>query len=222
MQEFIRTVDTIEAFKFKISVMENELKNCNDKLEDKTKYLNNTVKEYESIKYSGNNEELSAKTYKLFGRLCLFGSVVCFLSLWVVYRNMGFLPEIIPLTAAMLGLLFLSIKCKKKSTYLFGVAQTERLEAEERRRKLSSHIQKLTREINELKATIFQKEQDMNVEKEKYFTHMTNQQELLEKEVHAISNYSNEAKDTKECPQCAETVKAKAKICRFCNYKFEE
>ena len=24
-------------------------------------------------------------------------------------------------------------------------------------------------------------------------------------------------KDTKECPMCAETVKAKAKICRFCN-----
>ena len=27
--------------------------------------------------------------------------------------------------------------------------------------------------------------------------------------------------DTKECPMCAETVKAKAKICRFCNYRFE-
>jgi hypothetical protein len=27
--------------------------------------------------------------------------------------------------------------------------------------------------------------------------------------------------DTKECPMCAETVKAKAKICRFCKHKFE-
>lgn len=26
--------------------------------------------------------------------------------------------------------------------------------------------------------------------------------------------------DTKECPRCAETVKAKAAICRFCNHEF--
>lgn len=29
------------------------------------------------------------------------------------------------------------------------------------------------------------------------------------------------AERTKECPQCAETVKLKAKICRFCNHVFE-
>lgn len=28
--------------------------------------------------------------------------------------------------------------------------------------------------------------------------------------------------ETKECPQCAETIKLKARVCRFCNYKFEE
>lgn len=28
--------------------------------------------------------------------------------------------------------------------------------------------------------------------------------------------------DTKECPQCAEVIKAKAKKCRFCGYIFEE
>ena len=28
-------------------------------------------------------------------------------------------------------------------------------------------------------------------------------------------------KDTKDCPMCAETVKAKAKICRFCRHEFE-
>ena len=27
--------------------------------------------------------------------------------------------------------------------------------------------------------------------------------------------------DTKECPRCAETIKAKAKMCRYCNYEFE-
>ena len=27
--------------------------------------------------------------------------------------------------------------------------------------------------------------------------------------------------ETKECPMCAETIKAKAIVCRFCNHKFE-
>ena len=31
----------------------------------------------------------------------------------------------------------------------------------------------------------------------------------------------NTIKDTKECPMCAETVKARAKICRFCRHEFE-
>ena len=31
---------------------------------------------------------------------------------------------------------------------------------------------------------------------------------------------STDTADTKECPMCAETVKAKAKICRFCQHKF--
>jgi len=31
----------------------------------------------------------------------------------------------------------------------------------------------------------------------------------------------NTIKDTKECPMCAETVKEKAKICRFCRHEFE-
>lgn len=26
--------------------------------------------------------------------------------------------------------------------------------------------------------------------------------------------------DTKECPKCAEIIKLKAKVCRFCDYKF--
>lgn len=30
-----------------------------------------------------------------------------------------------------------------------------------------------------------------------------------------------DASDTKECPRCAETIKAKAKMCRYCNYEFE-
>lgn len=35
-------------------------------------------------------------------------------------------------------------------------------------------------------------------------------------------NADNTEGDSKECPQCAEKVKSKAKICRFCSYKFSE
>ena len=32
----------------------------------------------------------------------------------------------------------------------------------------------------------------------------------------------NNFQDTKECPMCAENVKAKAKICRFCRFEFDQ
>lgn len=35
------------------------------------------------------------------------------------------------------------------------------------------------------------------------------------------SNYTSPM-DSKECPMCAEMVKKKAKICRFCGYKFDQ
>lgn len=62
----------------------------------------------------------------------------------------------------------------------------------------------------------------INETKRNYEQHMLNQQELITSEVESLRQYNNSGYDTKECPQCAEIVKAKAKICRFCNYKFEE
>jgi len=43
---------------------------------------------------------------------------------------------------------------------------------------------------------------------------------LLEQgnEITAISTENN----SKECPRCAEIVKLRAKVCRFCNYEFED
>ena len=33
---------------------------------------------------------------------------------------------------------------------------------------------------------------------------------------------NNDGRKTKKCPSCAEIIMEQAKVCRFCNYKFEE
>ena len=39
---------------------------------------------------------------------------------------------------------------------------------------------------------------------------------------YVAKNTESISEDTKECPMCAETVKAKAKICRFCRHVFDD
>ena len=43
----------------------------------------------------------------------------------------------------------------------------------------------------------------------------------LKEEEKEEEEYQEEIPGNKECPMCAETVKAKAKICRYCKYEFE-
>jgi hypothetical protein len=44
---------------------------------------------------------------------------------------------------------------------------------------------------------------------------------LKEEEQEEEQEYLEVISENKECPMCAESVKARAKICRFCNYEFE-
>jgi len=55
-----------------------------------------------------------------------------------------------------------------------------------------------------------------------YNEHMLNQVELLEEEIqvkHQIAQ--GHRQDEKECPKCAETIKFKALVCRYCGYHLE-
>jgi hypothetical protein len=44
---------------------------------------------------------------------------------------------------------------------------------------------------------------------------------LKKEEEEEEGEYQEAISGNKECPMCAETIKARAKICRFCDYKFE-
>lgn len=51
---------------------------------------------------------------------------------------------------------------------------------------------------------------------------VTYQRQRIAEHDPAIQNSDAPGADTKDCPQCAETVRGAAKICRFCRHEFPE
>ncbi len=82
---------------------------------------------------------------------------------------------------------------------------------EKKRREVQACINKQKEEIDEYKT----KKREIILEQER---------KLSEEHSETIdADFSfDDIKENKECPACAERVKAKAKICRYCGYEFEQ
>lgn len=200
MQNIIRTIDTAEAFRIKIKLLQDEL------AEKKS--------ELRKLEDVGVFTSAGGGLVKFFGAIAY---VLCALTVFVLITTsqssfntaeenvlIGFLAVLFFITGFLI---------RRKGKKLVKDAEDKRIVAEGKKQKLLVEIEKLETEIKRQESII----QD----------HMLNQHELLDLEIKAISQLSHHQGtqldfDTKECPMCAEAVKAKAKICRFCNYKFAD
>jgi len=83
-----------------------------------------------------------------------------------------------------------------------------------------------TEPLSDLKKRIAELEADVAQAKDRKRKLLLQRSAAIEQEIDATEgptghqSPSAPASNDKECPMCAETVKAKAKICRFCRYEF--
>lgn len=201
MQNIIRTIDTAEAFKINIKLLQDELAKKKSEL-----------RKLEDV---GVFTSAGGGLIKFFGAIAY---VLCALTVFVLITTSQFsfnTSEENVLIGFFFAVLFFvtGFLLRRKGKKLVKDAEDKRKIAGGRKQKLLVEIEKLETEIKKQESII----QD----------HMLNQHELLDLEIKAISKLSPHQGtqldfDTKECPMCAEAVKEKAKICRFCNYKFAD
>lgn len=227
MQDFIRTVDTGNAFKFKVEMLEKELNEKRKEYEYKRSQIDKRNDEIKGLDKVGTFERLKAKTANLIGNIATTIVVILgVVQLLILLNGEKVITEIVFLiiVGTMIAVKF------KSSAKKYIQEEYEKVEAAQRKKRiLSDEIKILAQEMGEINKLINNQQETIKQQQDVYMNHMLNQQTLLEKEVEMIntanSNNISDLKqqsDMKECPQCAEMVKARAKICRFCNYKFEE
>lgn len=220
-QQFIRTINTSDAFKMKMDQFEKDLKLKTGPMKAKLKGLE---KEYEQYKAVALGSEVGGGLLSFFGSLAkAVGTLVFFFSVisGLVDEEAlrDFLPAVVGVAVLGIVIFLFGLGWKRKAKAMIKQAKQRQQEAEVKKNSLRAEIDALRDEIirehNQYESLI-------DETKRNYEQHMLNQQELITSEVETLKQYNNSNDDTKECPQCAEVVKAKAKICRFCNHKFEE
>ncbi|MGG1660915.1 zinc ribbon domain-containing protein [Brevibacillus sp. NRS-1366] len=200
MQNIVRTIDTTEAFRLKVQQLETELQK--------------REKELVRLEDTGMLTSASGSFQNFIGTLAYTASffviVICLFTAMVANRDGG---VYIYFAVFFGGICFYFGRRWKKGS------REKHREAEEKRRSVEERKVQVREEIENLRTEIKQQQDFIN-------KHMLNQQELLNQEIKAIQNASQMSdavgSDTKECPQCAEIIKAKARICRYCNFKFDQ
>ncbi|ELK41463.1 hypothetical protein P4U99_23415 [Brevibacillus agri] len=199
MQNIVRTIDTTEAFKMKMQQLETELQKRETELS--------------KLEETGVLTSASGSFLNFIGTLaytaCFLIVVICLLAAMSTKEDAG---VYIYLAVFFGGICFYFGYRWKKG------AQEKNREAEEKRQSVEQRKIQVRDEIERLRTEIKEQQDFIN-------RHMLNQQELLNQEIKAIQNASQingaDESETKECPQCAEIIKAKARVCRFCNFRFD-
>ncbi|MFD2370911.1 zinc ribbon domain-containing protein [Brevibacillus sp. GCM10020057] len=219
MQQFVRTINTSDAFKMKLEQLEREYR---IKLES----INNDIrlKEQELDRYRkvGIGGELGGGFLLLLSWIgFIIGSLATMIGIMMASEEsrsdvlaVGMIMCVVGVFCIILGAIF-----RVKGLSIRRTAMEKQKEAAKHCEAIESELAKLREELKHLE-NYYQAE--MSHQRQLYERHMLNQQELIEQEVSAIQHHSASTADMKECPKCAEIVKARAKICRFCGHEFNE
>ncbi|EST55703.1 hypothetical protein T458_07200 [Brevibacillus panacihumi W25] len=200
MQNIVRTIDTTEAFRLKMQQLEAELQK--------------REKELARLEDTGLLTSASGSFQNFLGTIAYTVGVLvvatCILAAMNIKEDAG---------AYIIMAIFFGGICFYGGYRWKNGAREKHREAEEKRRSVEQRKVQVQKEIEDLRAEIKQQQDFIN-------RHMLNQQELLNQEIMAIQNASQTTKssidsETKECPQCAEFIKVKARICRYCNFMFD-
>jgi hypothetical protein len=218
MQQFVRSIDIKDAFKMKIELLQNEFSRKKDLLEANVLAKETEIKELEQIG-SVERDVISIAFAK--GNLSILSGIlaIIFMGIYSYANADGIIhPEQVIFDLFFFGIIIYGFIQRKKGKVI-------QVELERKMLTVSNQITKLRVEIKDINEKIrlenLKLHEDISRQEDIFQQHMLNQQDLLDQEAKAINHLENPTiSATKECPMCAESIKAKAKVCRYCSYKF--
>ncbi|MBR8661781.1 hypothetical protein KDN35_19360 [Brevibacillus sp. NL20B1] len=219
MQQFVRTINTSDAFKMKLEQLEREYRIKLESINNDIRLKEQELDRYRSVGIGG---ELGGGFLILLSWVgFIIGSLAALIGIMMATEEsksdvlaVGMIMCLVGVFCIILGAIF-----RGKGLSIRRTAMEKQKEAAKHCEAIESELAKLREELKHLE-DYYQAE--MSHQRQLYERHMLNQQELIEQEVSAIQHHSASTADTKECPKCAELVKARAKICRFCGHEFNE